>query len=60
MAIRFSSWRTDGANLKLVANTEGRGTSPRWSPDGHTIYFTNCISKDYGGDCEILSAKLSP
>lgn len=50
----------DGSNVKLVANTEGRGTSPRWSTDGRTIYFTNCVSKDYGGDCEILSAKLSP
>lgn len=50
----------DGTNPKLVANTEGRGTSPRWSPDSKTIYFTNCVSKDYGGDCEVLSAKLSP
>jgi TolB protein len=47
----------DGANLRLVANTEGRGTAPRWSPDGKVIYFTNCVAKDYGADCEILSAQ---
>ena len=46
-----------GANLRLVANTEGRGTAPRWSPDGKAIYFTNCVAKDYGADCEILSAQ---
>jgi Tol biopolymer transport system component len=50
----------DGTGPKLVSNTEGRGTAPRWSPDGHTIYFTNCVSKDYGDDREILFAKLSP
>ncbi len=49
----------DGGEPRLVANTEGRGTSPRWSTDGKAIYFTNCMSKDYGGDCEILVAKLS-
>jgi Tol biopolymer transport system component len=44
-----------GANMLLVANTEGRGTAPRWSPDGKVIYFTNCVEKDYGVDCEIFS-----
>jgi len=49
----------DGSGLHLVANTEGRGTAPRWSPDGKVIYFTNCVEKDYGPDCEILTARLS-
>jgi TolB protein len=44
----------DGSNVRLIANTEGRGTAPRWSPDGKVIYFTNCVAKDYGTDCEIL------
>jgi TolB protein len=48
----------DGADVRLVANTEGRATAPRWSPDGSAIYFTNCVAKDYGADCEILVAKL--
>ena len=47
-----------GSEPQLVANTEGRGTAPRWAPDGKSIYFTNCQSKDYGVDCEILVAKL--
>jgi Tol biopolymer transport system component len=50
----------DGANVRLIANTEGRGTAPRWSPDGKTIYFTNCVEKDYGTDCEILMVGSEP
>ena len=49
----------DGANVRLIANTEGRGTAPRWSPNGKMIYFTNCVAKDYGTDCEIFMAALS-
>ena len=48
----------DGGNPRLVANTEGRATAPRWSPDGKVIYFPNCVEKDYGTDCEILTARL--
>jgi len=50
--------KPDGTDVHLVANTEGRATVPRWSPDGKTLYFTNCVSKDYGTDCEILVSKL--
>lgn len=50
----------NGSNPRLLANTEGRGTAPRWSPDGKAIYFTNCVAKNYGSDCEILVARLEP
>ena len=50
----------DGSNVRLIANTEGRGTAPRWSPDGKTIYFTNCVNHDYGTDCEIFKASSEP
>jgi len=48
----------DGTNVRLVANTEGRATEPRWSIDGSKIYFSNCQKKDYGVDCQILIAEL--
>jgi len=46
----------DGSNVRLVANTEGRATEPRWSVDGKFIYFTNCRNKDFGVDCQVMSA----
>ena len=69
MAGRFSSNRNssyqihvmnaDGSDVKLVANTEGRATEPRWSPDGKTLYFSLCHNLDFGFDCEIEIAKLT-
>jgi TolB protein len=50
--------KPDGSDVELVANTEGRATVPRWTPDGKAIYFTNCVSKDFGSDCEILVSRL--
>ena len=44
----------DGDNVCLIANTEGRGTAPRWSPNGKKIYLPNCVEKDYGTDGEIF------
>ena len=37
----------DGINVRLIANTKGRGTAPRWSPDGKKIDFTNCVEKEW-------------
>jgi hypothetical protein len=43
----------------VVDNTTACGRPvPRWSPDGTTLYFTNCVAKDYGTDCEILVSSL--
>jgi hypothetical protein len=28
--------------------------------NGKMIYFTNCVEKDYGTDCEIFMAARSP
>jgi TolB protein len=36
----------DGAKVRLIADTEGRATAPRWSPDGKKIDFTNCVQKE--------------
>lgn len=45
----------EGGDVRLAANTEGRATAPRWAPDGRTLYFTNCVSVDYGRGCEVLA-----
>jgi TolB protein len=50
----------DGGNVRLVANTEGRATSPKWAPDGKTIYFTNCMKVDLGAGCEVMMAQSAP
>ena len=46
----------DGSDVKLVANTEGRATAPKWSPDGKSIYFSNCWRTGRSGACEIFVA----
>ena len=30
------------------------------SPYGKPIYFTNCVAKDYGTDCEIVVVRSEP
>jgi len=34
----------DGGNVRLIANTKGRGTAPRWSPDGKKLVFISMLS----------------
>src|SRR2546421_11209863 len=34
----------DGGNVRLIANTNGRGTTPRWSPDGKKLVFISMLS----------------
>jgi TolB protein len=50
----------EGANVQLVANTEGRATVPRWSVDGSKIFFTICRKVDFGSDCQIFIAPAPP
>jgi TolB protein len=50
----------NGSNVRVLAETEGRATDPRWSPDGKTVYFTNCYSVAWGTDCEVFAAATSP
>jgi TolB protein len=49
----------DGSGVRLIANTEGRATAPKWAPDGRTIYFPICWNAGYGRDCQIFAAKDS-
>ena len=46
----------DGSDVTLVANTEGRATAPKWSPDGKAIYFSNCWATGVRRACEIFTA----
>ncbi len=50
----------DGSDVHLVANTEGRATAPKWSPDGKSIYFPLSRKVDYGSDCQIFVAPANP
>ncbi|MFL6300372.1 MAG: TolB family protein [Terriglobales bacterium] len=47
---------SDGSNVQLVANTEGRATEPRWTIDGKQIIFPICKKLDFGRDCQIYVA----
>jgi len=38
----------DGGNVRFIANTKGRGTTPRWSPDGRKIY-AHIVARTSGG-----------
>lgn len=46
---------SDGSGVQLVADTPGRGTAPRWSPDGSEIFFTVRQRDSAGPHCEIYS-----
>ena len=48
----------NGNNISLIANTTGRGTAPKWSPDGRYIYMTNCAKSGSGTDCNIFSINV--
>jgi TolB protein len=50
----------DGSAPRRLANTEGRATAPQWSRDGRRIYFPNCVSVDFGVNCEIFAANVEP
>ena len=50
----------DGSDVRLVANTEGSATAPKWTKDGGSIYFPVCRKVDFGGDCQIFAAPAPP
>ncbi|MEP6945186.1 MAG: hypothetical protein ABJA02_04655, partial [Acidobacteriota bacterium] len=49
----------DGTDVRLLANTEGRGTAPKWGLDGQRIYFSLCKNVDFGIDCQIFVARTN-
>ncbi len=49
----------NGNNISLIANTTGRATAPKWSPDGKFIYMTNCTKSGSGTECNIYSISVS-
>lgn len=48
----------DGSNLRLLAATEGRGTSPKWTADGKMIFFTICRDSQERRGCDIYMAQV--
>ncbi len=55
-AYRIYVMRPDGSDVRLVADTRGRATSPIWSRDGASLYFTNCWRVGDGTDCQVFVA----
>ncbi len=49
----------DGNHVSLIANTTGRATAPKWSPDGRYIYMTNCVQVGSGFDCNLYMVNVS-
>ena len=47
----------NGADVRLLANTEGRATAPQWARDGLRIYFPICKNVDFGFDCQIFTGR---
>ena len=47
----------DGSEVRLLANTEGRATAPKWARDGLRIYFPIFKNVDFGFACEIFAAR---
>lgn len=48
--------RIDGSGVERVIPSTGRGTAPKWTRDGRSIYFSICRKEDAGYGCEIFSA----
>lgn len=52
---RIYAMHPDGSDVRLMADTPGRGTAPRWLPNGREVFFTVCQRQGAGFDCEIYS-----
>ena len=42
----------------LLAATEGRGTAPKWGPDGRRVYFTVCRDSQEHKGCDVFMADV--
>jgi TolB protein len=50
----------DGSDVRLVADTDGRGTAPKWTVDGRSILFTVCKRAGRDFDCEVYRGTAPP
>lgn len=50
----------DGSDVRLVADTEGRGTAPQWTVDGRSLLFTVCKRVAAAVDCEVYRSPVPP